>query len=91
MKLRWLRPFVVLVAALIVLISNIVSKRPMLSSLLWLLAAIVVFYIIGSICTRVIQRVMAAANEAKQQAEETAKAQTDHADDSKQEAAGEGK
>ena len=91
MKLRWLRPFVVLVAALIVLISNIVSKRPMLSSLLWLLAAIVVFYIIGSICTRVIQRVKAAANEAKQQAEETAKAQTDNADDSKQEAAGEGK
>lgn len=60
MKLRWFRPFVVLTAALIVSISNIISKRPVLESLIWLLIVILVFFIIGSIGTKVIVRAMSA-------------------------------
>ncbi len=58
MKLRWLRPFIVLAAAAIVSISSIVMKRPVLSSLIWLLIVIIVFFIIGSIVTRIIVRTM---------------------------------
>lgn len=58
MKLRWLRPFIVLSAAAIVSISSIIMKRPILSSLIWLLGAIIVFYIVGSIVTRVIDWAM---------------------------------
>ncbi|MDE7368112.1 MAG: hypothetical protein K2N24_12240 [Lachnospiraceae bacterium] len=58
MKLRWLRPFVVLAAALIVCISNMTSKRPMLESLVWLLLTIIIFYVIGSIVTRIIDVTM---------------------------------
>lgn len=58
MKLRWLRPFVVLAAALIVCISNMTSKRPMLESLVWLLLTIIIFFVIGSIVTRVIEMTM---------------------------------
>ena len=56
MKLRWLRPFIVLLAAMIVLISNFVLKRPIISALIWLLGTIIVFYIISSIVIRVIER-----------------------------------
>lgn len=56
MKLRWLRPFIVLLASLIVLISNFVLKRPIISALIWLLGTIIVFYIISSIVVRVIER-----------------------------------
>ena len=56
MKLRWLRPFIVLLAAMIVLISNFVLKRPIISALIWLLGTIIVFYIISSIVIRVIDR-----------------------------------
>lgn len=58
MKLRWLRPFIVLTAALIVSISNIVSKRPVLESLIWLFLVIILFFIIASIGTRIIARTM---------------------------------
>lgn len=58
MKLRWLRPFVVLTAALIVCISNMTSRRPMLESLVWLLLTIIIFYIIGSVVTRIIDVTM---------------------------------
>lgn len=58
MKLRWLRPFVVLAAALIVCISNMMSKRPMLESLVWLLLTIIIFYVIGSVVTRIIDVTM---------------------------------
>lgn len=58
MKLRWLRPFVVLAAALIVCISNMTSKRPMLESLIWLLLTIIIFYVIGSVVTRIIDVTM---------------------------------
>lgn len=60
MKLRWLRPFIVLMAALIVSISNMVSHRPILKSLVLLLAVIIIFFIIGSISTRMIDRAMSA-------------------------------
>lgn len=63
MKLRWLRAFIVLTAALIVCISNMVLKRPVLDSLIWLLVVIIVFYVIGSIVTRVIQRTMKSGSE----------------------------
>lgn len=56
MKLRWLRPFIVLLAAMIVLISNFALKRPIISALIWLLGTIIVFYIISSIVIRVIER-----------------------------------
>ena len=56
MKLRWLRPFIVLLAAMIVMISNFVLKRPIISALIWLLGTIIVFYIISSIVIRVIER-----------------------------------
>lgn len=56
MKLRWLRSFIVLLAAMIVLISNFVLKRPIISALIWLLGTIIVFYIISSIVIRVIER-----------------------------------
>lgn len=56
MKLRWLRPFIVLLAAMIVLISNFVLKRPIISALIWLLGTIIVFYIISSIVIRMIER-----------------------------------
>lgn len=56
MKLRWLRPFIVLVAALIVLISNFMLKRPIIASLIWLLLTIITFYIISTIVVRVIDR-----------------------------------
>ena len=56
MKLRWLRPFIVLLAAMIVLISNFVLKRPIISALIWLLGTIIVFYIISSIVIRGIER-----------------------------------
>ena len=56
MKLRWLRSFIVLFAAMIVLISNFVLKRPIISALIWLLGTIIVFYIISSIVIRVIER-----------------------------------
>lgn len=58
MKLRWLRPFIVLTAAAIVSISSIVMKRPVLLSLIWLLIVIIIFFIIGSIVTRIIVRTM---------------------------------
>ncbi len=58
MKLRWLRPFIVLTAAAIVSISSIVMKRQLLSSLIWLLSVIIIFFIIGSVVTRVIDRTM---------------------------------
>ncbi len=58
MKLRWLRPFIVLLATLIVLISNFVLKRPIISSLVWLLGTIIIFYIISSIVVGVIDRVI---------------------------------
>ncbi len=58
MKLRWLRPFIVLMAALIVSISNMVLHRPILKSLVLLLVVIVIFFIIGSISTRLIDRAM---------------------------------
>lgn len=76
MKLRWLRPFVVLVAALIVCISNMMSKRPMLESLLWLLLTIIIFYVIGSVVTRIIDVTMHsvdredAGTEAQEESEE---------------------
>lgn len=56
MKIRWLRPFIVLVAALIVLISNFMLKRPIISSLIWLLLTIITFYIISTIVVRIIDR-----------------------------------
>jgi predicted membrane channel-forming protein YqfA (hemolysin III family) len=56
MKLQWLRPFLVLAAAAIISISSIVMKRPVLISLIWLLAAIIVFYILGSIMTGLIEK-----------------------------------
>lgn len=62
MKLRWLRPFVVLAAALIVCISNMMSKRPMLESLVWLLLTIIIFYVIGSVVTRIIDVTMHSAD-----------------------------
>ena len=58
MKLRWLRPFIVLTAALIVCISNMVAKRPIVESLFWLLVVIIVFFIIATIGTRIILRTM---------------------------------
>lgn len=58
MKLRWLRPFIVLMAALIVSISNMVLHRPILKSLVLLLVVIIIFFIIGSISTRMIDRAM---------------------------------
>lgn len=63
MKLRWLRPFIVLVAALIVSISNIVANRPIIKSLVLLLIVIIIFFIIGSIGTRVINRAISAKTE----------------------------
>lgn len=63
MKLRWLRPFIVLVAALIVSISNIAANRPIVKSLVMLLVVIIIFFIIGSIGTRVIDRAMSAKTE----------------------------
>lgn len=71
MKLRWLRPFVVLTAALIVCISNIVAKRPVLDSLLWLLGAVVLFFIIGSIGTWIIDRTMNGDISKKEPSEES--------------------
>ena len=56
MKLMWLRQFIVLLADMIVLISNFVLKRPIISALIWLLGTIIVFYIISSIVIRVIER-----------------------------------
>lgn len=69
MKLRWLRPFVVLAAALIVCISNMTSRRPMLESLFWLLITIIVFYIIGSIVTRIIDVAMHSVDDSDAEAE----------------------
>ena len=62
MKLRWLRPFVVLTAALIVCISNIIAKRPVVESLILLLVVIIVFFIIGSIGTSIIDHTMNAVS-----------------------------
>lgn len=62
MKIRWLRPFIVLVAALIVLISNFMLKRPIMASLIWLLLTIVVFYIISTIVVRIIDRTVRSEN-----------------------------
>lgn len=69
MKLRWLRPFVVLAAALIVCISNMTSKRPMLESLIWLLLTIIIFYVIGSIVTRIIDVTMHSPGKGNAEAE----------------------
>lgn len=66
MKLRWLRAFIVLTAALIVCISNIVSKRPMPAALVWLLIVILVFFFIGSLVTRIIQRTMSDSSKNKE-------------------------
>lgn len=86
MKLRWLRPFVVLVAALIVCISNMTSKRPMLESLVWLLITIIVFFIIGSIVTRVIDVTMHSFPDRKEEAEEQDAAEvSENADKTKEE------
>lgn len=62
MKIRWLRPFIVLVAALIVLISNFMLKRPIMASLIWLLLTIIVFYIISTIVVRIIDRTVRSEN-----------------------------
>lgn len=63
MKLQWLRPFIVLVAALIVMINNIASKRPMLEALVVLLVVIVIFFLIGTIGTALIEYVIQKGNE----------------------------
>lgn len=76
MKLRWLRPFIVLTAALIVSISNIVSKRPVLESLIWLFLVIILFFIIASIGTRIIDRTMhSVSKEEEHPVEEDAEAE----------------
>lgn len=67
MKIRWLRPFIVLVAALIVLISNFMLKRPIMASLIWLLLTIVVFYIFSTIVVRIIDRTVRSENKENEQ------------------------
>ena len=84
MKLRWLRPFIVLLATLIVLISNFVLKRPIISSLIRLLGTIIIFYIISSIVVRVIDRVIHAEKK-EQTPEQTGEEQTEEATETEQE------
>ena len=56
MKLQWLRPFIVLLAAAIVCISNIVNRKEIIPSLVSLLVTIIIFMIIGSIVTSIIDK-----------------------------------
>lgn len=71
MELRWFRAFVVLLAALIVMISGLVNKWPINLLLLRLLMVIIIFIIISSLGVRIIQRTMeSGGNEKKNSAEQ---------------------
>lgn len=56
MRLRWIRPFVVLLACLITCIANIKMHKPITDALFLLLIVVIVFYIIGGFVTFIIQK-----------------------------------
>ncbi|MCR4717737.1 MAG: hypothetical protein K5656_11225 [Lachnospiraceae bacterium] len=57
-KLRYLRPFIVLLPTFIVCVYDIYAKIPFTDSMLRLLITILFFYFVGSIAQGVIRRLM---------------------------------
>ena len=56
MKLQYLRAFIVLLAGLVALISNIKAHTDVTKSLLIVLIVIIVFYIIGTLIIEIFQK-----------------------------------
>lgn len=70
-KLRYLRPFIVLVPTLVVCIFNIVANIPLLQAMLRLLVTILFFFVIGSIAQGIVRYMMLHPGEhSEQEAEE---------------------
>lgn len=71
-KLRYLRPFIVLVPTLIVCIFNIYANIPLLDAMWRLLGTIVFFYLVGSVAQGIIRRMLLqSAKEPEEKDEET--------------------
>lgn len=58
MKLQWLKPGIVLTAALITCIADIFHKSGIMSSMLRLLVVVIIFTVIGQIATAIIMKVI---------------------------------
>ena len=80
MKLQYVRPFIVLVAGLITLIINMKMQKDVTTSLLILFIVLIIFYVIGTLVTEIIEHSLnhnkiesdleIITNEDKQQTEE---------------------
>lgn len=55
MKLQYVRPFIVLVAGLITLIINMKMQKDVTTSLLILFIVLIIFYVIGTLVTEIIE------------------------------------
>ena len=70
-KLRYLRPFIVLVPCLIVCLIDIKYNVPLLESMVRLLITIGVFFVFGTIAQNVIRKYMLEVVKAEQEDSET--------------------